>query len=253
MSSLFEIPNQKFPANAKSVKVVNNIKGKKILAFTAHSDDLSIGAGGFLAYLSGFNLIKPILAYTGWRGVNKKVSKETATKIREKEMEKESQILGLKKPVFLRLRTYEKSDSQDKDLDTQIIKEIIKKEKPKIIFLPNNLDLHPRHRLLSRLILKALEELKMPVELFFYEIPWSVFSGREFNFIVPLSKELANRKINAIKVHKSQLSRTDFVRLSKALLALRAGMVPEQKIGGYGVKISLGKWVEVYKRKLLKF
>ena len=86
-------------------------------------------------------------------------------------------------------------------------------------------------------------------DLFFYEIPWSVFSSREFNFIVPLSKEMAGKKITAIKAHKSQLKRTNFVRLAKALLSLRSGMVPEQKIAGYGSKISLGNWLEVYKYK----
>ena len=83
--------------------------------------------------------------------------------------------------------------------------------------------------------------------MFFYEIPWSVFSSSEYNFIVPLTKELAGKKIEAIKAHKSQLARTDFVKLAKSLMALRAGMVPEQKITGYGSKFSLSNWVEVYK------
>jgi len=67
-----------------------------------------------------------------------------------------------------------------------------------------------------------------------------------------LSKELARQKIEAIKVHKSQLARTNFVKLANALMALRAGMVPEQKITGYGSNFSLSNWVEVYKYKLFK-
>jgi hypothetical protein len=90
------------------------------------------------------------------------------------------------------------------------------------------------------------------VGVFFYEIPWSVFSGNEFNFVVPLSRELANQKIEAIKSHKSQLARTNFVKLAKALMSLRAGMVPEQKITGYGSNFSLSGWVEVYKYKVIK-
>ena len=163
-------------------------------------------------------------------------------------MKKEAKILKIRSPIFLQLTTYEKNTPQLRKADKEKIKTVIRKEKPVIIFLSNQYDLHPRHKLLSRLILDVLKGLKWKGELFFYEIPWSVFSGNEFDFIVPLSSKLMKQKINAIKVHKSQLKRTDFVRLSKALLALRAGMVPEQKITGYGAdKISLGEWVEVYK------
>ena len=136
-----------------------------------------------------------------------------------------------------------------KEQDIKKIKALIEKIRPEIIFLPNPLDLHPRHKLLAKLVLNSLTKRNKGVGLFFYEIPWSVFSSNEFNFIVPLSKELMQQKINAIKIHKSQLSRTNFVKLAKALLSLRAGMVPEQKITGYGSKFSLSNWVEVYKYK----
>jgi len=249
MPYLFEIPSHKFLAG---VKVLTGISDKKILAFSPHSDDLSIGAGGFLAHLSKTNNIKPVLAYTGWRGVKDNNPVAGAIKTREKEMEQETHILGIKEPIFLHLLTYENDNKEDRKKDAIKIKEVIRREKPDIIFLPNEKDIHPRHKLLSFLILSVLKELEISIELFFYEIPWSVFSGEEFNFVVPLSNKLVSKKINAIKVHKSQLARTNFVRLSKALLSLRAGMVPEQKIAGYGESVSLGNWVEVYKHKLLK-
>lgn len=250
MPYLYEIPSKKFLSD---VKVINGIEGKKILAFAPHSDDLSIGAGGFIAHLAKKNIIVPVCGYTGWRGVNGANSKQEAALLREKEMKKEAKILGLKSPVFLRLNTYESEKKSDKEKDKQKIKALIKKEKPEIIFLPNQLDLHPRHKLLTKLILSVLSEINAKnIGLIFYEIPWSVFSSNEFNFIVPLSSELMKRKIDAIRAHKSQLVRTNFVKLAKALMSLRAGVVPEQKISGYGTKSSLSNWVEVYKYKLLK-
>ena len=226
---------------------MNGIKDKKILAFSPHSDDLSIGAGGFLSELTLENKTIPVLGYTGWRGVEGTKSKDEAIKIREREMGGEASILGLESPIFLRLLTYEDDKMASQTRDVKKIKDFLRKERPDIIFLPNRNDLHPRHRLLTRLVLAAIKETGLKATLIFYEIPWSVFSGSEFNFIVPLSRKAAAKKLNAIRAHSSQLARTDFVRLSKALLALRAGMVPEQKIGGYGSSINLGRWVEVYK------
>jgi LmbE family N-acetylglucosaminyl deacetylase len=250
MPYLYEIPSKKFLSD---VKLINGIEEKKILAFAPHSDDLSIGAGGFIAHLAKKNVIVPVCGYAGWRGVNGAGSKKEAVLLREKEMKKEAEVLKLKSPVFLRLNTYESDKKSDQEKDRIKIKSLIKKEKPEIIFLPNSLDLHPRHKLLTKLILDVLSDLKAKnIVLLFYEIPWSVFSSNEFNFIVPLSKELSDKKIEAIKAHKSQLSRTNFVKLSKALMSLRAGMVPEQKITGYGSKSSLSNWVEVYEYKLLK-
>lgn len=250
MPYIFQPSSKKFLGK---VKQVNHIKQNKIIAFAPHSDDLSIGAGGFLAQLGKDNHITPVLAYSGWRGVEGNLPKEKATLLREKEMFQETKVLKIKPPIFLRLPSYEKDNSTNRAVDVLKIKAIITQECPSIIFLPNKFDLHPRHQLLSHSVLKALKDLCFSVKLFFYEIPWSVFSSAEYNFIVPLTNDLMKRKIEAIKNHKSQLSRTNFVRLSKALLALRAGMVPEQKINGYGSSGSIGNWVEVYKYKNLKF
>jgi len=246
MPYLYEIPSKKFLSD---VKIINGIQEKKILAFAPHSDDLGIGAGGFISHLAKVNTIVPVCGYTGWRGVNSAHSKNKAIALREKEMKNEAKVLGIKNPIFLHLKTYEIDTKTAKEQDIKKIKALIEKIRPEIIFLPNPLDLHPRHKLLAKLVLNSLTKRNKGVGLFFYEIPWSVFSSNEFNFIVPLSKELMQQKINAIKIHKSQLSRTNFVKLAKALLSLRAGMVPEQKITGYGSKFSLSNWVEVYKYK----
>jgi len=232
--------------------MVDLLTDKKILVFSPHSDDVSIGSGGFLSELARENTIIPLLAYTGWRGVETVSSKAKATRIREDEMRRESRALGIKPPVFLRLSTYERDTLATQTRDVAVLKRVIQKEAPDIIFLPNRHDLHPRHRLLTRLLLTALKELRYSVTLLYYEIPWSAFSGHEFNFIVPLSARAVKKKLAGIKVHTSQLARTDFIRMSKALLALRAGMVPEQKIGGYGSSVNLGKWLEVYKYQEFK-
>jgi len=249
MPYLYEITVKKF---FPRLKKFDGIKNREILAFAPHSDDLSIGAGGFLSQLAQENNIQPILAYSGFRGVDGNFTPEQATGIRENEMKEEARALGIEPPIFLNLATYEKNSQENINADELKIQWILKVKETAIIFLPNRLDLHPRHRLLSRMLLHVIKDLKWQGELFFYEIPWAIFASSEFNFIVSLPPARMQRKISAIKVHKTQLKRTNFVRSSKALMALRAGLVPEQKIAGYGSsKVFLGNWLEVYKYERL--
>ena len=236
----------------QTLKDFHPIKDKKILAFSPHSDDLSIGAGGFLSLLAQSNKVQPILAFSGWRGVGGLLEKIKAIKARETEMELEAEKLGLRPPFFLRLSTYDNDNLVTRQKDLQVIKKVIKQFRPQVVFLPNPNDDHPRHRLLARLCLGVFKEIRPSCGLFFYEAPWTVFSSKEFNFIVSLTSLNFKKKIVAIKAHKSQLERTNFIRLAKAISAWRAGVVPEQKILGFGCgKINLGNWLEVFRYKKL--
>ena len=125
MPYLYEIPSKKF---LPDVKIINGINQKKILAFAPHSDDLSIGAGGFISHLAKINKVIPVCGYTGWRGVNNASSEKKAIFIREQEMKKEAKILGAKPPIFLRLKTYETEGKISEKSDVKKIKLLLKKE-----------------------------------------------------------------------------------------------------------------------------
>lgn len=230
----------------KGAKVLRDFKGKTVLAFSPHSDDLSICAGGFLSRLADNNNVIPVLGFTGWRGVSKKVEKETAIALREKEMKKEAKVLGLEEPIFLGLCSYEKDGIRHRRIDRKIVKEIIKKVQPNMVLTPSRDDMQPRHKLLTEFVLKSLARLDREVTVVYYETPWSLFNAEQINLLVPLSKEVKAKKMKGVRSHSSQLVRNDFIKISNAMLEHRALVLPEQLIGGFGSTLSLGNWVEAF-------
>lgn len=238
--------------NPGKLAVVPRYRNKKILAFSPHSDDISISAGGFVSVLAEDNTVIPVLGFTGWRGVPDHQDREQAIRIREQEMKKEAKSLGMSEPVFLRLLSYEDDNSDTRAQDQQTITQVLQQHQPDIILLPGQHDDQPRHRLLTEFILSALRAANLKPVLFYYETPWAMLKPAEINFIVPLSPENVADKIKAISSHVSQLARTDFVTIAKSMLALRAAVVPEQLIGGYGSTVNLGSWLEVFQYERLK-
>jgi LmbE family N-acetylglucosaminyl deacetylase len=242
-----------YPHNSRSrlpcagkTRILPPYRGLKIIAFSPHADDLSISAGGFLSHLTTHNQVVPALAYTGWRGVMGHPSRRAAIARREKEMRREARILSLADPVFLRLSTYEDTSPKARTHDVAKIKSFLLRMKPDLILAPAITDQHPRHRLLTSLIRRALKTSRLRVQLLTYETPWSLFKNEDINFLVPLSRPAFIKKIKAIGVHASQLSRTDFVKISRALSTFRAAASPEQLLG-YGSSGYLGQWLEAYR------
>jgi len=201
------------------------IEGKNILVVSPHSDDISVSCGATVFFLSKKNRILPVLFFKG--SEDKKMVKK-----REKEMKKESKVLGIEKPVFLRLNSHDEKSSFSKT-EIFLVKEFFRKYNPDIVFLPKKDDPHPRHRLATEITLDVLEKSS----LFFYETPWSLFGNMEFNLISVFNKKAFSKKLKSIKRHSSQLKRIPLDKMAENLLELRRLIVPEQRIKGYGEKV----------------
>lgn len=202
---------------ASQLKILEEWKNRKVLAFSPHADDLSIAAGGFLHILSQANKIQPVLGFTGWRGVNG-LTKDEAIAVREKEMAAEAQRLELELPIFLRLLSYENTDEHSQQTDRQTVEELINQEQPQVIFLPSRGDSQPRHRGLTNLVSRAVEQTGRRAVMVYYETPWSLFAADQINLLVPVDKRVMIRKTKAIKSHTSQIARTDFVKISRTMM-----------------------------------
>jgi len=248
-------PLSKLPANTKKE---NLFKNKNILLFSPHSDDISISIGGIVTALAKSNQIKPVLLFSGYRGVKNK-SKQEATKIRQNEMEKESKFLGIDSPFFLKLSSYNQIPHTPNinkipiKEDCLKVKNVLKENQPDIIFLPQKNDNHPSHKLGTKIILNALKGYKnsVSIQLIFYENPWSLFENLEFNLVFFFSKKELNKKIKAVRAHRSQLKRTPFDKACRSLSEFRASTIPEQRIVGYGKTMNhLGQfYAEVFNWK----
>lgn len=238
----------------KSITIINEKslpKGKKILVISPHPDDAAISSGGAIARLARKNKINCLVMTTGHRAYMPRKTRIERIEIREKEASNEARLLGMK-PFFLRLKFY--------DLRTQILEDDLKKVfnhlesiKPDIIFIPQENDTHPTHQICRQLILKSIElyldKYSVSLEMWNYEDPWALFSPGKFNTVFPLEKIEVEKKIEAIRAHRSQTYRIKYDRAVLALLKFRGTLTYEQ-LSGYGQKLiktlPKSKYVELY-------
>jgi len=227
--------------------------GKYITVISPHPDDASISMGGFISALSKKNRVHSIIMTTGYRSVVNGMRPEEVIKIREKEAREESKILGAT-PLFFRAEFYDsKNESAALQSDTDRLSRVLARTKPDLLFLPHEHDQHPTHSHSRAIALDALAKYqsknkkKQDISVYGYEGLWSLFSEGEFNTVFAYDESLMKKKLKAISAQKSQLSRTGFDVAAKSLARLRASIVPEQALVGYGAKSPrLGKYFELF-------
>jgi len=223
------------PDTIKGYKIVtegNLVRNKKIIVISPHPDDAGICAGGTLSLLADKNEVHIFVMTTGHRSFVPDTTKEDRIALREEEAHEESKELHTI-PHFLRLDFYD-NDRQNMDKDIAKVTEKIQSIDPDIIFVPQESDPHPAHKLAREIVITILKNYPKKVELWNYEGPWALFQQGSFNTIVSLPEPHLQSKINAIKKQKSQLSRTRYDIAAESLARLRGALIPEQELVGYG-------------------
>ncbi len=181
---------------------------KKILVFSAHPDDETLGCGGYLKKLSKKNDTSVCIFTTGI--TSRKKHKNNEIKELKKNALKAFRILGFKKNFFL--------DLDDNKLDNypllkivKTIEGIISKEKPNIIFTHFPDDLNIDHKIVTEAVLTAARPLKKNKylhKIFFYETlsstEWSINEKFLPNTYIDI-KDTIKFKLKAIKCYKSEL------------------------------------------------
>ena len=212
---------------------------KKILFFCAHPDDDTFSSGVLIHTLAkNKNKITCIYLSSSPRAVVGKLSTKEKREIRIKEGSEACKILGAK-PIFLNL---DNPTLKVNGENLKLILNLIKKEKPTIIFLPTNYDAHPTHRKVNKIVTKAVKTIKGIKEKWFYET-WTPIPSP--NFIYFFDEKLMKIKIKAMKKHKSQLKRADFSQATIALNKFRGIMGPEL-LGNFGSKHKKQKYGEAF-------
>lgn len=224
---------------------------KKIVVISPHPDDASISMGGMISELAKKNKVHIVITTSGYRSVVSETKMQDVIAIREKEAKAESKILGTI-PYFLQAKFYDAKDI-DKAINQDIKKlsAFFKKIKPDIVFVPQVNDKHPTHKLSREVALKSLlsynKKSKSSVSIWGYEGLWSIFAEGDFNTIFAFDEKVMKQKMKAIASQKSQVQRTRFDVAAKSLAQLRAAIVPEQALVGYGAKApKLPKYIELF-------
>jgi len=225
-------------------------KGRTVLVVSPHPDDAAISAGGTMALLSPANRVVTAVMTTGHRSFIPGTRREERIAIREREAAQEARVLGAE-PRFLRLPFYDAgAEVTTRDLD--ILAALLEEIRPDWLFIPHRKDSHPAHQASRRAALEAVQRARpgTDVEVWSYEGPWSLFSRGDFDTIVPLPREIFEKKAEAIRAHASQGSRTPFDVAAESLARLRSALVPEAELAGFGAKPPrLEPWVELFRRE----
>jgi LmbE family N-acetylglucosaminyl deacetylase len=179
-------------------------KKETLLVFGAHNDDHIIGMGGTISkYLKeGKNVVVRIFSYGELSHPHLK--EEVIIKTRVKESRQADKILGLKDSKYLGVKETRFSEFMKKEETRQRIKEIIKSKKPSKIFTHAPDDPHPIHIKVHNLIVDVVEELKMDVPVYSFDV-WNVVkTKRSFPKLVVDVTDDFKTKIRALKAHQSQ-------------------------------------------------
>ncbi len=188
----------------------------KTLVISPHADDEILGAGGtlFKRNVKKNNSINWLLVTMP---AEPDYTKQFIKK-RELQIKKIIKILKIKKFFNLNLKPSE-LDIVPKKLLIKNITDIIKKVKPDEVFVPHISDVHTDHKVISEVISTCTKNFRF--KFIKTILAYEVLSETNFNlqkkiFFKPnyyedISKFL-NKKINAIKIYKSEIKKFPFPR-----------------------------------------
>jgi bacillithiol biosynthesis deacetylase BshB1 len=179
---------------------VLKLKRNIILIFGAHPDDIEIGMGGFIADNKDSEIIMCDLTL-GEMGSNGNIE------IREKEALKSQSVLNVKERINLSMA--DRNIIVDKK-NIEIVSNVIRKYKPKIVFAPYPKDYHPDHENCSKLVREAVHlaglikfksnyEKHRPDSFIYYYI--NDIENQNFYYNI---SEVIEKKIEALSCHESQ-------------------------------------------------
>lgn len=172
-------------------------------------------------------------------------AKRAAIRRCEANMEAE-EVLQLPKPEFLDLPFYEEGRSPNAD-DLRIMAQHLSQRPLDILFIPAEglyKEGHPTHLAVSFLALEVLKDYPRKVKIFYYDSPWALLKNCDINAIFPLPPEVILKRLEGIKSHPSQITRTPFDTFALNLAEIRAAIIPE--VIGINGLFPLGRHLEVY-------
>jgi len=191
-----------------------------VLVIAPHPDDEVIGCGGTVClHAQRGDRVVAVFLTSGELGL-KKVPRETAWLIREREARAAARILGLADTVFLRLPDW--SVGEHIHAGAVLLSPILRRERPGLIYLPHAREWHPDHRAACPLVRRALSRArpaKWPT-LRSYE----VWTPQETCDQVQNISPVMPRKLRALRAHRSQLDGFDYVAAVKGLNQFRGAL-----------------------------
>jgi LmbE family N-acetylglucosaminyl deacetylase len=107
-----------------------------------------------------------------------------------------------------------------------LLRPLLKKIQPDLIYLPHPQDAHPDHVAALPIVRAAFKPRRFPsISLRFYEV-WTPLS--HYDFVQDISPAMA-RKLRALRAHQSQLREFDYIRAVTGLNQYRGALAGKCK------------------------
>ncbi len=169
--------------------------GGRVVLFSPHCDDESLGCGGILYKHRRAGHPVTVVFMTDGSKCQSALSREEIIRLRKEEARQAARVLGVDDLVFL--------ENPDRELiaDEKTVRrasDILAEKKPDIVYLPFYLDNHPDHRQTAAVGLEALKRQSGP-DAYFYE----VWSAMIHDHLVDIG-DAVEKKREAIRVYQSQ-------------------------------------------------
>lgn len=174
-----------------------------ILVICAHNDDQIIGPGGSLIKYASEGWKFKTIVFSYGAVSHPHLKPEIIIKERIKESNKSDKIMGGKSIIFLDAE--EGMFLEKKQEYKQKISEIIKKEKPEIIFTHADDDPHIDHKAVNLIANELIKERIINCNVYIFDV-WNMIRLKKKNLprmVVDIS-ETFHKKIEAFHAHKSQ-------------------------------------------------
>jgi LmbE family N-acetylglucosaminyl deacetylase len=195
-----------------------------VLVIAPHPDDETIGCGGAL-YLHACRGDRVSAAFltSGEVGL-KKLPVQRVWTIREQEARRAGKILGLAELFFLRQPDWKLCDHVT--TAATVLRTILKREMPTLIYIPHPSDSHPDHQATWPIVRTALKRsgLRAPT-IRAYEI-WTQF--KQFDVVEDISAVMP-RKLRALQAYRSQLGVFDYERAILGLNQYRGALAAKSR------------------------
>lgn len=206
---------------------------QKVLILAPHPDDAEFGLGGTLVKLLEMGKEVHVVVFSM---CEKSTPVGFEVGIIEKEMYESLEYLGVPKQNIhaLNFEVREFPALRQEILEAMV--SLNKQVNPDLVFLPSSSDIHQDHETIHKEGIRAFKYSS----ILGYEMPWNNFGFHSFVY-VPLTEYLLKKKIEALKLYKSQLHRPySNISFLDSLARLRGTQIKKE----FAESFELIRWIE---------